>query len=205
MGEVRAEATEREPEPREQKCPGPGDAFVTTCSGPESSHPDDKASAETVNIGDSDFAEEVSEDFQKRDLTPEAGISTGSAFSLKETLHRYYDPLPSQGKCAIGAVCGFTSSRLSLGIANRAFRLAGATWVLSEVMETSGFCDEARCVPEEARPWVEHLRNAFVKQCIRVRAIARKMWDRDRIREIAQKDGGAAGGFAAGAFIGFIV
>lgn len=194
-------------------CPGPGEAFVTTCSGSESHH-SGEPSAETETLDDLDLVDEVLEDSKK--TSSHAHTNDGSQQDLnsgapsvkkqfRAAVQRYYDPLPSPGKCAIGTICGFASSRLSLGMANRAFRFAGATWVLSEVMETSGFCDEARCVSEEAQPWIELLRKALIKQCIRVRLIARRMWNRDRIREIAQKDGMVTGGFAAGAFIGFIV
>ncbi len=118
---------------------------------------------------------------------------------------RYYDPLPRNGKVAIGTTLGFIASRISLGVANRIFRLAGATWVLSEMLYTSGFCDEAKCVPEEARPWISILRRTVVNQCMKVRRWARKVWDQDRIRELAQKDEFVAGGFATGAFIGFVI
>mmetsp|Transcript_19811 Transcript_19811/g.41573 ORF Transcript_19811/g.41573 Transcript_19811/m.41573 type:complete len:260 (-) Transcript_19811:66-845(-) len=128
---------------------------------------------------------------------------------LKETAFRltkrYYEPLPRQAKCAVGAVCGFTASRLSLGVANRTFRVAGATWVSAETLHTSGFCDEAKCVPGEVRPWIGIARQAIVKQCRRVRKFARKVWDQDRIRAFAEKDDLVAGGFAVGAFVGFIV
>ena len=118
---------------------------------------------------------------------------------------RYYDPLPRNGKAAISASAGFILSRISMGVANRLFRLAGATWVLSEMLYTSGFCDEARCVPEEARPWINILRRTVVNQSMKVRVWARKVWDPDRIRELAQKDEFVAGGFATGAFIGFVI
>ena len=90
-------------------------------------------------------------------------------------------------------------------MANRIFRIAGATWVLSEMLHTSGFCDEAKCVPEEARPWIGILRRTLIKQCMKVRALARKVWDQDRIRELAQRDELVAVGFANGAFVGFVV
>jgi len=147
-----------------------------------------------------------SEEADSDDSTTE---SSAAMHQLKETteklLHQYYEPLPKQGKCVIGTICGFTASRLSLGVANRIFRLAGATWVLSELLHTSGFCDNAKCVPEEARPWVGIMRDALIKQCVKVRMIARRIWNQDRIREIAQKDELVAGGFAAGAFVGFVV
>mmetsp|Transcript_50437 Transcript_50437/g.107422 ORF Transcript_50437/g.107422 Transcript_50437/m.107422 type:complete len:261 (-) Transcript_50437:98-880(-) len=225
-------------------CPGPDEAFVTTCSGPESPpRPNDDvppASVETEGVELMDMSDLVDEvlqetrgddsrshkahnsasnqpnndnDFQQDFNSGEAGVgyaAEGSAMQqMKQTtrqlMERYYEPLPRQGKCAIGTVCGFAASRLSLGVANRVFRLAGATWVLSEAMHTSGFCDEAKCMPEEARPWVGILRNAMIKKCIWVRSIARRMWDQDRIREIVQRDEMVAGGFAAGAFIGFVV
>lgn len=118
---------------------------------------------------------------------------------------RYYDPLPRNGKVAISTSLGFIVSRISLGVANRLFRLAGATWVLSEMLYTSGFCDEAKCVPEEARPWITILRRLVATQCIKVRRWTRKVWNQDRIRELAQKDEFVAGGFATGAFIGFVI
>jgi hypothetical protein len=120
-------------------------------------------------------------------------------------VRRYYDPLPRQGKCAIGSICGFAASRISLGVANRIFRLGGATWVLSEVLHTSGYCDEAMCVPEEARPWIGILRRTLIRQCVRVRSAARKLWDQELIREIARRDEVLSGGFAVGAFVGFVV
>jgi hypothetical protein len=35
--------------------------------------------------------------------------------------------------------------------------------------------------------------------------MARRIYNQERIREIAQKDGMFAGGFASGAFVGFVV
>lgn len=119
--------------------------------------------------------------------------------------HKYYDPLPEKGKCAIGTVCGFAASRITMGVANRVFRLVGATWVAAEVLHTSGFCDESKCVPSEMRPWIGILHRALVKQCVKVRLIARRVWDQDRIRELAQNHKQFSGGFASGAFIGFVV
>ena len=138
----------------------------------------------------------------------EGGTAITAIQQLKDTIDRLskqYYGLPGKAKCAVGAVCGFTSSRFALGIANRSFRVAGATWVLAETLHTSGFCDEAQCVPDEVRPWIGIARRAVVKQCVKVRTFARRVWDQDRIREFAQKDEMAAGGFAAGAFFGFIV
>ena len=70
---------------------------------------------------------------------------------------------------------------------------------------TTGFCDEAQCVPEDARPWVGIIKRALIKQCIKVRLFVRKIWNSDKIRELAQRDELVALGFAAGAFIGFVV
>lgn len=88
----------------------------------------------------------------------EYGENTNAMQQLQHTFvklsHRYYDPLPSKAKCAVGTVCGFVSSRIALGVANRIVRLTGAVWVASEVLHTSGFCDETKCVPEEMRPWI---------------------------------------------------
>ncbi|KAL3801801.1 hypothetical protein HJC23_001197 [Cyclotella cryptica] len=135
-------------------------------------------------------------------------IRATAAQQLQHTIgkltHTYYDPLPPKAKCAVGAICGFAASRITLGAANRIFRLAGAIWVASEVLHTSGFCDEAKCVPGEFRPWIGILRKALIKQCIRVRVMARKIYNQQRIREIAQRDEMFAGGFASGAFVGFV-
>jgi hypothetical protein len=119
--------------------------------------------------------------------------------------HKYYDPLPPKAKCAVGTICGFTASRLTLGVANRIVRLTGAVWVASEVLYTSGFCDEAQCVPGEMRPWIGILKRALINQCIKVRLLARKIYNQERIREIAQQDQMFAGGFASGALVGFVV
>jgi len=205
-------------------CPGPDEAFVTSCSG-----------SETEGFDDSDLVKEVLEDLvnevledskendpptrkaynsraSSADINDDGQDDTEGSTSIhqlkqttKKLIHRYYDPLPRNGKCAIGSICGFTASRLSLGVANRVFRLAGATWVLSEMLHATGYCDDAKCVPEEARPWIRILRRALIKQSAKVRMIARRIWDKDRIREIAEKDERVAGGFAVGAFIGFVV
>lgn len=234
-------------------CPGPDEAFVTTCSGSggagndndESGNSEEPSSTngESEVFDDAKLLDEVLEDAMKNDnadsnndnnqygfnsnpgSSPENDDNSGGGADpgfasfdresspamqqLKETtsrlIERYYDPLPHQGKCAIGTACGFAASRLSLGVANRLFRIAGATFVLSELMHTSGYCDEAQCLPDEARPWVRILRQTLVNQCIKVRKLARRIWNQDRIREWAQKDELVAGGFAAGAFVGFIV
>jgi hypothetical protein len=130
---------------------------------------------------------------------------------LKKTtttfVRRYYSPLDKRGKCAIGSACGFLASRLSLGVANRIFRVAGATWVFSEAVHASGLCDEKSCavIPEEARPWIVILRRSIGKKVESIRELARRIWNKDRIREIAQQDEALACGLAAGAFVGFIV
>jgi len=203
-------------------CPGPDEAFVTTCSGSSDKSNDE---TKTESFDDSDLVDEVLEDSKEKvkQHPPKAynfGDSeentddddtkgSGAIQQLKQTtktlLKQYYDPLPSQGKCAIGTICGFTASRLSLGVANRVFRLVGATWVMSEILNITGYCDEAKCLPEEARPWIEVMHRVLRKQSAKVRITARKIWDADRIREIAQTDEMVAGGFAAGAFIGFVV
>ena len=125
-------------------------------------------------------------------------------------IQKYYTPLPKQGKGAIGGVIGYTISRLALGVANRIFRIVGATYVLSEALYTSGFCDEAKCstsslIPEEARPWITILRRLVIRQCIKIRHVTRQLWDTEKIRYVAQQDEVLSGGFAVGAFIGFVV
>ena len=244
-------------------CPGPDEAFVTTCSGGENQQRQEqgqqqpqvfresdyefdasdrrenpqqhKPFAESDDQFDADLLDEVLEDSRSKEQTTtnedweEAASSSGSignddehrrgpidpddvTTALQQLQHttdrlvrRYYDPLPGQGKCAIGSICGFAASRISLGVANRIFRLGGATWVLSEVLHSSGYCDEAMCVPEEARPWIGILRRTLIRQCVRVRSAARKLWDQELIREIARRDEVLSGCFAAGAFIGFVV
>ena len=244
-------------------CPGPDEAFVTTCSGTTANDKTTQTtplSEETDTIKDdlfdeSDLVNEVLEDSTTEEELPPPKQSQpkftsnsnnrddyerqkqqqqfDTNFNSKDDRHsndegmcnsddgpmalqqfkqtttklmqRYYDPLPKQGKMAIGTIVGFTASRLSLGVANRIFRIAGATWVLSEMAHSSGFCDEAQCVPEEARPWIGIAKRALINQCIKVRLFARRIWNQDRIRELAQKDELVAAMFAAGAFIGFIV
>jgi len=245
-------------------CPGPDEAFVTTCSGGSSDKTTQTTSpSEETDIteddlfDESDLVNEVLEDSTtEQELPPKQSQPKYTSnnnnsydyerqhqqkqqqhfdtnFNSKDDRHsneegmcnsddgpmalqqfkqtttklmqRYYDPLPKQGKMAIGTIVGFTASRLSLGVANRIFRIAGATWVLSEMAHSSGFCDEAQCVPEEARPWIGIVKRALINQCIKVRLFARRIWNQDRIRELAQKDELVAAMFAAGAFIGFIV
>ena len=220
-------------------CPGPDEAFVTTCSGSESSGTNDETLPEDKVFDESDLVNEVLEDSKEKESPSGNKYNSGGTSAnkddrfqdinsekdengfcdadegaaaiqqikqtTKKLIQKYYDPLPKQGKACIGTICGFTASRLSLGVANRIFRLAGASWVLSEALHTTGFCDEAKCVPEEARPWVGILRRALIKQCIRVRMIARRIWNQDKIREIVKRDEIVAAGFAAGAFVGFVI
>lgn len=122
-------------------------------------------------------------------------------------VQKYYTPLPKQGKGALGGVIGYTISRFVLGVANRTFRIVGATYVLSEALYTSGFCDEEKCsvIPEEARPWITIVRRLVIRQCIKVRHVTRQLWDTEKIRHVAQQDEVLSGGFAVGAFIGFVV
>ncbi len=130
---------------------------------------------------------------------------------LKKTtatfVNRHYTPLPQRGKCAIGSACGFLASRLSLGVANRIFRVAGATLVFSEAIHASGLCDETSCaaIPEDVRPWIVILRRSIGQKVESVRMMARKLWNKERIREMARRDEALACGLAAGAFVGFIV
>ncbi|KAL7499588.1 hypothetical protein ACHAWT_007201 [Skeletonema menzelii] len=214
------------------ECPGKDEAFVTTCSGNDSnkdseatdaeepSHDDPPSVIDSVDFDEDDIVNEVLEDSDSQnnddfEQDEEAGVCDAiysentPIQQLKANFNtltkRYYDPLPRNGKVAIGTSLGFIASRISLGVANRLFRVAGAIIVLSEMMYTSGFCDEAQCVPEEARPWIGILKRTIVNQCMKVRVWARKVYDQDKIRELAQKDEFVAGGFATGAFIGFVI
>eukprot|EP00984_Skeletonema_dohrnii_P032828 scaffold27662_cov94-Skeletonema_dohrnii-CCMP3373.AAC.1 len=153
-------------------CPGKDEAFVTTCSGTENidspadnaeeaSHDDEPTIIDSVDFDEDDLVNEVLEDFdsqndnnfkqeeaEEEDGVCDAAYDNTPMQQLRANINtltkRYYDPLPSNGKAAIGAI-----------------------WVLSEVMYTSGFCDEAQCVPEEARPWIGILRRTVVKQCMK--------------------------------------
>lgn len=206
-------------------CPGKDEPFVTTCSGNGNGETEPTADGDDDSNGNADFNEddlvnEVLEDHSDSNNFHQKEEQTNNEFcdtaydrtpmqQLTENIHtitkRYYDPLPRNGKAAIGASLGFIASRICLGVANRVFRLAGATWVLSEMLYTSGFCDEYECVPEEARPWIHILRRTLANQSMKVRTMARRIYDQDRIRELAQKDEFVAAGFASGAFIGFII
>ena len=212
-------------------CPGKDEAFVTTCSGKdnidnpanaeEASYNDEPTVVGSVDFDEDDIVNEVLEDFNSQKTNNDfeqdeeeaevcdAAYDNTPMQQLKANFNtlakRYYDPLPRNGKLAIGTSLGFIASRITLGVANRIFRLTGAIWVLSEMMYTSGFCDEAQCVPEEARPWIGILRRSLAIQSMKVRAWARKLYDQERIRELAQKDEFVAGGFATGAFIGFVL
>ena len=211
-------------------CPGKDEAFITTCSGTDNNldnQADEMADyaqptvINTVDFDDDDILNEVlgesdnqsSDDLKQDEETAYCDTAlydnTTPMQQLKANLNtlteRYYDPLPRNGKAAIGTSIGFIASRLTLGVANRLFRLAGAIWVISEMAYTSGFCEEAQCVPEEARPWIGILRRTLVHQCMKVRVWARKVYNQERIRELAQKDEFVASGFAAGALIGFVL
>jgi len=213
-------------------CPGKDEPFVTSCSGDGGVSESDSKQRDH-RFDESDLANEVIEDSIKNEAdqkireskpkTPsrsqsraqrtkeEPGIydDANTMHKLKITtsnlIQKYYEPVPRGGKCAIGTVCGFTTSRIALGAANRFFRLVGATWVLSEVLHASGYCDEALCVPEEARPWIGILQKKLIAQCIKVRANARKLWDQERIRELAEKDIMVSFSLFLGAFIGFVL
>ena len=49
------------------------------------------------------------------------------------------------------------------------------------------------------------MKRTLIQQFIKVRLLAHKRWNQDRIREMVKKDEVVAFAFAAGAFIGFIV
>ncbi|EJK48570.1 hypothetical protein THAOC_32622 [Thalassiosira oceanica] len=120
-------------------------------------------------------------------------------------VHRYYDPLKPELKTLAGAVLGVISSRLVLGVASRLVRLAGAVYVLSEALHASGYCDESRCVPEEARPWLSVIKRVIVRQSVRVREASRRVWNEERIREFVDGNKDLAAGLAGGAFVGFVL
>lgn len=200
------------------------DSEATDDNAQEPSHHDEPPTViDSVDFDEDDIVNEVLEDsdnqynggFEQEKEEEEAGVCDATyrentpiqqlKANFNTLTQRYYDPLPRNGKVAIGTSLGFIASRISLGVANRLFRVAGAIWVLSEMAYTSGFCDEAECVPEEARPWIGIIKRAAVNQSKKVRTWARKVYDQEKIRELAQKDEFVAGGFATGAFIGFII
>ena len=126
-------------------------------------------------------------------------------YNLETQVQKYYDPLRPELKTLAGSVLGMISSRLVLGVASRLVRTVGAVYVLSEALHASGYCDESRCIPEEARPWLSMIKRVIVRQCVRVREASRRIWNEDRIREFVEENKDLAAGLAGGAFIGFVL
>jgi len=56
----------------------------------------------------------------------------------KSSLKKQYDSLTPKGKFATGAVVGFVSAKAAVGLTVKSLKVAGATFVVTEVMDTAG-------------------------------------------------------------------
>lgn len=147
-------------------------------------------------------------------ISPNAnGVTAASSGSndvdAKEILEKWisvarnqYDNLPDQGKFATGAVVGFTSSKVAVNSAVRFVKIAGATFVATEVLEAAGILDMDALTESESS---ESIKRKAIGKIGEIRASIRRRLDGKNIKRWMEEDRMGSLGAATGAFFGFLL
>ena len=118
------------------------------------------------------------------------------------TARDQYDNLPDQGKFATGAVVGFTSSKIAVKSAVRLVKLAGATFVATEMLEAAGILDTE--VYTNSEP-AKDIKNRVLSKVGDIRNSIRNKLDGKNIKKWMESDKMGTIGAATGAFFGFLL
>ena len=118
------------------------------------------------------------------------------------TARDQYDNLPEQGKFATGAVVGFTTSKIAVNSAVKLVKIAGATFVATEMLEAVGILDTELYTNSEP---AKDIKNRVLMKVGDIRNSIKQKFDGKNIKKWLESDKMATLGAATGAFFGFLM
>jgi len=125
-----------------------------------------------------------------------------------DTLKQSYEKLPPHGKAATGAVAGFASSRMAVRSVVGVAKMAGAAFIASEVLHHSGALDNID-IGDDAEFVLKKVSKSAQRTVEGFRTTVRRRLSKDGISNTIEsamnKERMATVGFAAGAFVGFMI
>lgn len=118
------------------------------------------------------------------------------------TARNKYDTLPEQGKFATGAVIGFTTSKIAVRSAVKFVKIAGATFVATEMLEAAGILDTDTYTNSES---AQNVKQRVLSKVGDVRKAVHRQFDGKNIKSWMESDKMGTIGAATGAFFGFLL
>ena len=113
-----------------------------------------------------------------------------------------YDNLPDQGKFATGAVVGYTTSKLAVRSAVKFVKIAGATFVATEVLDAAGIFEIEQFADSETQ---ENMKQRALTKIGDLRKAIRSRLDGKNLKRWMESDKMGTLGAATGAFFGFLL
>merc|ERR1711862_812662 len=122
------------------------------------------------------------------------------------SIKKKFDTLPKPAKVGVGAAAGFVGSRFALRTVVTTAKIAGAAFVVSEVMHITGVAEEVPSfINEENAEKVKQIKDKVVKQANGVRMQVRRQLNPSNVKQMVENERETALGFAGGALLGFVL
>lgn len=124
---------------------------------------------------------------------------------LLGVLQEKYDSLSDNGKFVAGAAVGFIGTRMIVGSAMGAIKVAGAAFITAEVLHHTGVLDQLPSLSEEQSDMFMKMKGTAMRQADNFRVQVRRRLNPNKIRAFAKKERMVAYGLASGAFVGVLL
>lgn len=124
---------------------------------------------------------------------------------LQQWVHaarQQYENLPDQGKFATGAVVGYTTSKIAVRSAVRFVKIAGATFVATEVLDAAGIFEIEQFADSQS---TENLKQRVLSKVGDIRQAIKRKLDGKQLKRMLESDRMGTIGAATGAFFGFLL
>lgn len=144
-------------------------------------------------------------------MAQEAGIRDITIWKplrkLTDPIQKKYNELPGQGKMATGAFVGFTASRVAVKSITSCIKFAGAAFVAVEVLDYAGLLKDLDDFElyEENKATIKAVKQSFVKSVKEFKTGIRNQLNPKTLDARIKANKEASTGFAAGAFVGFMI
>jgi len=113
-----------------------------------------------------------------------------------------YGNLPDQGKFATGAVVGYTTSKIAVRSAVRFVKIAGATFVATEVLDAAGIFEIEQFADSQS---TENMKQRALSKIGDIRQAIKRRLNGKQLKQMLESDRMGTLGAATGAFFGFLL
>lgn len=116
-----------------------------------------------------------------------------------------YQSLDSKGKFIAGACVGFVGTRLVIQSAVGALKIAGAAFIVAEVLHHTGAVDEIKKMSREQQDFLHQVKGKALEQAENFRVQVRRRLNPTFVQDMFEKDRMGALGLASGALAGTLL